>query len=68
VSGFHLDVAMARVGCVPWKDIPVMICLPWPTWPVAASYVYAVTLARLEVKSVFPSALSAMPWLVWAHV
>jgi hypothetical protein len=28
VSGLHLDVAMARVGCVPWKDMPVTICLP----------------------------------------
>jgi hypothetical protein len=38
--------------------------LPCPTWPVLASYVYAVTLARLEVKSILPSALSAMPWFV----
>ena len=64
VSGLHLDVAMARVGCVPWNDMPVTIFLPCPTWPVAASYEYAVTLARLEVKSVLPSALSAIPWFV----
>lgn len=64
VSGLDLEVRMARVGWVPWLFMPVMIALPAPTLPATASYEYAVTLARLDVNSVLPSALSAMPWFV----
>lgn len=64
MSGFHLDTVMARVGWVPVLDMPEMITLPVPTCPVAASYGKAVTLAKLDVKSVLPSALRAMPWFV----
>lgn len=61
VSGSDFDTRIALVGCVPVFDMPVTITFPFVALPVLASYSYAVTLARLDVKRVLPSPLREIP-------